>query len=288
VLESVQPDVHLVATLLALRAAIPEHSRETARAVVRKVVGQLEARLGMQTRQAVTGALHRAGRSRRPRGGDIDWNRTILANLKRYQPEHRTVIPEVLVGYGRRTPRVVRDVIVAVDQSGSMASSVVYASVFASVLASVRSLATRVIVFDTEVVDLTDHVDDPVDLLFGVQLGGGTDINRAVAYCAEQVRQPRATILVLISDLFEGGDAAEMVARLAALHGDGVQVVALLALADDGAPAYDHELAGELAAFGVPVFACTPDQFPDLMATAIERRDIATWAAGHEITLAQP
>ena len=130
-LGAVQPDIHLVGTLLALRRAIPEHSRETARAVVRSVTDALEARLAAPTRQAVSGALHRAARTRRPRPGDIDWNRTVAANLRHYRPELGTVIPERLVGYGRRSPQVVREVILCVDQSGSMAASVVYASVLA-------------------------------------------------------------------------------------------------------------------------------------------------------------
>jgi len=216
-LGAVQPDIHLVSSLLALRRAIPEHSRETARAVVRSVTDQLEARLAAPTRQAVTGALHRAARTRRPRAGDIDWGRTVAANLRHYQPELGTVIPERLVGYGRRSPQMLREVILCLDQSGSMAASVVYASVFGAVLASVRSLSTRLVVFDTAVVDLTDELDDPVDVLFGVQLGGGTDINQALAYCEGLIEQPADTILVLISDLYEGGIAEEMVQRAAAV-----------------------------------------------------------------------
>ena len=287
-LESVQPDVHLVGTLLSLNKAIPERSRETARAVVRKVVGELEKRLAQPTRQAVTGALHRANRTSRPRPSDIDWNRTILANLRHYQPEHRTVVPERLVGYGRRLPQVSRRIVLCLDQSGSMASSVVYASVFAAVLASVRSLRTQVIAFDTAVADLTESVSDPVELLFGVQLGGGTDINAALAYCQGRIEAPRDTVLVLISDLFEGGDEQEMLQRAAALKADGVQVVCLLALDDEGAPSYDHDNAVALAELGLPAFACTPDRFPDLMAAAIGRQDLAGWAAAHDIPVAAP
>ena len=287
-LESVQPDVHLVGTLLSLNKAIPERSRETARAVVRKVVGELEKRLAQPTRQAVTGALHRANRTSRPRPSDIDWNRTILANLRHYQPEHRTVVPERLVGYGRRLPQVSRRIVLCLDQSGSMASSVVYASVFAAVLASVRSLRTQVIAFDTAVADLTESVSDPVELLFGVQLGGGTDINAALAYCQGRIEAPRDTVLVLISDLFEGGDEQEMLQRAAALKADGVQVVCLLALDDEGAPSYDHDNAVALAELGIPAFACTPDRFPDLMAAAIGRQDLAGWAAAHDIPVAAP
>ena len=287
-LESVQPDVHLVGTLLALNRAIPDRSRETARSVVRQVVEQLERRLGQPTRQAVSGALQRAARTRRPRPSDIDWNRTILANLRHYQPSLRTVVPERLVGRGRRLPQVTREVVLCLDQSGSMASSVVYAGVFAAVLASVRSLRTRVIAFDTAVVDLTGHLHDPVDLLFGVQLGGGTDIDAALAYCQTVVPRPRDTVLVLVSDLFEGGDRQSMLARARALADAGVRVVALLALSDDGAPAYDHDNAAALAELGIPAFACTPDRFPDLMAHAIEGRSLAEWASANDVALASP
>jgi Mg-chelatase subunit ChlD len=287
-LGAVQPDIHLVGTLLALQRAIPEHSRETARAVVRSVTDQLEARLAAPTRQAVTGALHRAARIRRPRAGDIDWGRTVAANLRHYQPDLGTVIPERLVGYGRRSQQVQREIILCLDQSGSMAASVVYASVFGAVLASVRSLATRLVVFDTAVADLTEELDDPVDILFGVQLGGGTDIAGALTYCATRVTRPRDTVLVLVSDLFEGGDPEEMLRVAASLVGAGVTVVALLALSDDGAPAYDHDHAAAFAALGIPAFACTPDLFPDLMAAAIERRDLQSWTAAHGLHTAAP
>jgi Mg-chelatase subunit ChlD len=287
-LGAVQPDIHLVGTLLGLQRAIPEHSRETARAVVRSVTDQLEARLAAPTRQAVTGALHRAARTRRPKAGDIDWGRTVAANLRHYQPELGTVIPERLVGYGRRSPQVLREVILCLDQSGSMAASVVYASVFGAVLASVRSLSTRLVVFDTAVVDLTDDLDDPVDVLFGVQLGGGTDIAGALSYCAARVTRPRDTVLVLVSDLFEGGDPEEMLRVAASLVASGVTVVALLALSDDGAPAYDHDHAAAFADLGIPAFACTPDLFPDLMAAAIERRDLQSWTAAQGLHTAAP
>jgi Mg-chelatase subunit ChlD len=276
-LETVQPDVHLVATLVGLKAAIPQASRETARMVVRKVVDQLEARLAAATRTAVSGALHRAQRTRRPQAGDIDWNRTIAANLKHYQPEYRTVIPERLIGFGRRTPTAQRDLILAIDQSGSMAASVVYASVFAAVLASMRTIRTRLVAFDTAVVDLSEELDDPVDLLFGIQLGGGTDIAGALAYCQELIERPADTIVVLLSDLYEGGVRDELLARVAAMVADGVQVIALLALSDEGAPSYDSDNAAALTGLGVPTFACTPDVFPELMAAAIERRDLVTW-----------
>ena len=277
-LASIEPDVHLVGTLLSLNKVMPETTKATARQVVAQVVTEVERRIAQRTRSAVAGALNRAARTRRPKLRDIDWNRTIGANLTRYLPEYRTVVPERLVGYGRRQQVVARDVVLAVDQSGSMASSVVYASVFGAVLASIRALNTSLVVFDTAVVDLTSQLSDPVEVLFGTQLGGGTDINKAIAYSQTLITRPRDSIFVLVSDLIEGGVREQMLARIAALTSAGVQVVVLLALSDDGAPSFDRENAGALAALGVPAFACTPDEFPDLLAVAIDGGDVAAWA----------
>ncbi len=281
-LSAVEPDVHLVGTLLSLNSVMPDKTRDLARQVVRQVVDDLEKRVAQKARAAVTGALNRASRIERPRHGDIDWNRTIRANLRHYQTEYRTIVPERLIGYGRRGNAVQRDVILCVDQSGSMASSVVYSGVFASVLASLRTLRTSLVVFDTSVVDLTEHLSDPVEVLFGTQLGGGTDINRAIAYSQRLVTRPRETIFVLVSDLYEGGVRDEMLRRVSDLVGAGVQVVALLALSDDGAPSYDHDNAAALGSLGVPAFACTPDVFPELMAAAIQRQDLRAFAEREE------
>ncbi|QWC86978.1 VWA domain-containing protein [Nocardioidaceae bacterium] len=288
-MEAVQPDIGMVTTLLSLNQVIPEASREAARSVVRAVTEQLEERLRAKVVQAVTGALQRSARTRRPRRpGDIDWGRTVAANLRHYQPSHRTVVPERLVGYARRTPRVERDVIVCLDQSASMGESVVFGSVFGAVMASIGSLTTRLVAFDTSVVDLTDELDDPVEVLFGVQLGGGTDIGRALTYCEGLVERPEDTVLVLISDLMEGGTPGVLTSRVKALVESGVTVVALLALSDAGAPAYDPAMAALLAAAGVPTFSCAPDAFPDLMAAAVERRDVAQWASSRGFAVAQP
>ncbi|MFF3258492.1 VWA domain-containing protein [Streptomyces sp. NPDC002932] len=281
-LEAVEADVHLVGTLLSLNKVMPETTKETARAVVRKVVEKLESRLATRTRTALTGALDRSAKVTRPRHHDIDWDRTIRANLKNYltlpgedgAAGTGTVVPERLIGYGRAAQSVKKDVILCIDQSGSMAASVVYASVFGAVLASMRALRTRLVVFDTAVVDLTDQLDDPVDVLFGTQLGGGTDINRALAYCQSRITRPADTVVVLISDLYEGGIRDEMLKRVAAMKASGVRFVTLLALSDEGAPAYDRDHAAALAALGAPAFACTPDLFPEVMAAAIEKRPL--------------
>ncbi len=260
-LEAIEPDIHMVANLVSLSQVMPSQTKETARIVVRRVVEELQRQLEQPMRQAVMGSLNRSIRNRRPRHSEIDWNRTIRANLKHYQPQYKTIIPETRIGFGRKQSSL-RDIILCVDQSGSMATSVVYASIFSAVLASLPAVATKMVVFDTAVVDLSDLLQDPVDVLFGTQLGGGTDINRALSYCQGLVRQPQDTILVLISDLYEGGNNAAMLKRVVSLVGSGVQVIALLALNDDGTPCYDHRNSQAFAAMGIPTFSCTPDLFP--------------------------
>lgn len=283
-LEAIDADVHLIGTLLSLKNVIPKKTKETARRVVRKVVDELERRLRNPMTEAVRGALNKATRTHRPRAGEIDWHRTIRKNLHNYIPERGTIIAERLVGYGRKRSSL-RDIILCIDQSGSMATSIVYSSVFGAVLASLRAVTTKMVVFDTEVVDLTEHLQDPVDVLFGTQLGGGTDINRAVGYCQRLITRPSQTIFVLISDLIEGGVEEQLLRRTAEIIGAGTTMICLLALSDGGSPCYDEGLAAKMSSLGAPAFACTPDLFPDLMAAAIQKRDIATWAARHDIVV---
>lgn len=277
-LETVVPDVHLVATLMSLSRVIPEKNKEMARQVVRKVVDELLRKLSAPTQQAVTGALNRSARRRNPRYNEIDWKTTITKNLKNYQPEYKTIIPEVRIGYGRKR-KAMKDIILCLDQSGSMGTSVIYSGIFGSVLASIPAVNTRMVVFDTAVVDLTDDLQDPVDLLFGVQLGGGTDIARALTYCQGVITRPQDTVLVLVTDLYEGGDPREMRKKFVSLVNSGVQLIVLPALNDDGAPSYDKNHAEFLANIGVPTFACTPDKFPDLMAAALSKQDIGIWVS---------
>jgi uncharacterized protein with von Willebrand factor type A (vWA) domain len=282
-LQAVEADVHLVANLLSLSSVMPAKTKETARLVVGKVVEELLRKLQNPMQQAVSGSLNRSTRNRRPRHTEIDWNRTIRANLRHYQPAYRTIIPQTRIGYGRRRSAL-KNIILCVDQSGSMATSVIYASIFAAVLASIPAVKTQMVVFDTAVVDLTEMLQDPVEVLFGTQLGGGTDINRALNYCHSLVHQPQETILVLISDLYEGGNQTEMRKRAAAIGASGVQLITLLALNDDGAPCFDRDNASFFASLGSPAFACTPDRFPDLMAAALSRQDLSLWAAQAGLT----
>lgn len=276
ILEQVEANINLVATIISLQRLMPTETRHTARRVVNELVEALMKKWRAPMQQAVTGALNRAVRNPRPKHNEIDWNRTIRANLKHYQADYKTIVPEKLIGYGHKKSTL-KDIILCVDQSGSMGSSVVYSSIFGAVLASLPALKTHFIPFDTAVVDLTAELDDPVDLLFATQLGGGTFIGKALTYCQGKITRPQQTTLVLITDLFEGGPREVMYTRMQALIDSGVQVIILLALNDSGSPGYSHEDARLTANMGIPTFACTPDLFPDLMATALSGHDIQAW-----------
>lgn len=277
-LEAIEADIHLVGTLLSLNNIIPAKTKETARIVVRKVVEEIRKKIENPLRVAVKGALSQSVRNRNPKYKEINWDKTIKVNLKHYQPKYKTIIPHQLIGMGRKG-NALKEIILCVDQSGSMASSVVYSSVFGAVLASLATIRTQMIVFDTAVADLTKDLKDPVDLLFGTQLGGGTDINKALAYVQKTITRPSDTILVLISDLYEGGNERELLQRANALKKSGVNFITLLALSDDGAPIYDKNIAAKFSALQIPVFACTPDKFADLMGAAINKKDVYQWYA---------
>jgi hypothetical protein len=278
-LKTVQPNVQLVGTLMSLKGQIPEKAKDAARMVVRNVVEQIKLALEQRIRQAVLGVLNRREHSPLPSASSIDWKWTIGRNLKNYRPEYKTVIPERVWFYSRTKRSSKWTVIVDMDQSGSMATSVVYGAVMGSILASLPALRTRVVAFDTEVVDLTEQCgSDPVEMLFGVQLGGGTDINKSVSYCEQFIEEPRNTLLFLITDLFEGGNQEQLVRRLGEMVAAGVRVVCLLALNDAGSPCFDEGLARKLAALGIPCFACTPRRLPELLEGALRGANLMSLA----------
>lgn len=285
ILAKAEPDVNLVATLMQLGKLIPAKTKDTARRVIQKVVDDLMRKLEQKTVNALKGALDKSARRHNPRHSDINWSATIKRNLKHYQPNYKTIIPETLIGYGRKSRQSLKDIILCIDQSGSMGTSIVYSGIFGAVMASLPNVKTSMILFDTEIADLTQDLQDPVDILFGVQMGGGTDINKAIGYCQELVRQPNDTIFVLITDLYEGGNQEQMLKRAKELVDSGVQVICLLALNDQGSPSYDKQNAKYLADMNIPVFACTPDKFPDLMAAAIQKQDLHHWVGNEGMVL---
>ena len=273
-LDTLEPDLNLASTLLMLKDQIPKKSKEAARAFIRRIVEEINRLLENDMRRAVTAALNRRAHSPLPAAAALDFPYTIRRNLKNYNKELGAILPE-RVWFFDRASRVNRwHVILDIDQSGSMGQSILYSSVMACVLASMSAVRTSVVAFDTQIMDLTPLCADPVDLLFGFQMGGGTDIAKSVAYCQGLVEAPAKTLFFLISDLYEGGNRAALLRRVEELKESGARVVVLLAIADGGKPFYDPETARRIAAIGIPCFACAPERLPELLERCLKGQSL--------------
>jgi hypothetical protein len=274
-LSKVKPDLSIVSTLLALKNQIPKKSKEQARALVKTLVDGILKEMEHDLKRAVTGALNRKKHSPIPSLPNTDWKLTIRKNLKNYDIEKKRIVPEKFYFFENRHVNKDWRIILDMDQSGSMADSIIYASIMGSVFASLPALDTRIVAFDTEVADLTESCgSDPVEILFGVQLGGGTDINKSLKYCSQFIDNPKKTVFILISDLYEGGVEAGLLRQLKEMRESGVTVLVLLALSDRGVPSYDEALAKKIANLGIPSFGCTPSKLPELMGGALRGDDL--------------
>ena len=278
-LENLEPDVSLASTILLHKDQIPKQSKESVRVFIRKIVEEIHKLLEQDIRRAVTAAVNRRRHSPIPSASALDYKTTISRNLKNYRPELKTIVPERFFFFDRTSTTAANKwtVILDIDQSGSMGESVIYSSVMSCILASMSSLKTRIVAFDTSIVDLTEKSGDPVDLLFGFQLGGGTDIDKSVAYCRQFVENPAKTIFFLITDLDEGGNRAALLRRLEEMKASGITVICLLALADGGRPYYDAQMAQRVAGLGIPCFACNPERLPQLLERAFRGQDLAAF-----------
>jgi hypothetical protein len=270
-----EKNVALAATLVAAKDLVPEQAKDLARQIVGEIVEQVRKKLETSVRTSLLGAVRRGTHSPLKIAKNLDYKRTIERNLRGWDSKRQRLVPEHLYFWSNQRRRHEWDVALVIDQSGSMAESVVYASVMGAIFASLDVLRTKLLVFDTEVVDLTPVLSDPVELLFSTQLGGGTDINRAVAYAAEHfIERPERTIFLLITDLYEGGDGEALLARLRALVESKVKVVCILALSDGGQPSYDHARAQQLMALGIPCFGATPDLLASVMERIMKGQDL--------------
>lgn len=266
VLARIEPNPTLLRAVLRTKHLMNPEVLRLARRIVETVVRELMKKLAPEVRQAFSGT-----RSRRPsrfrQARDFDFHRTIRANLAHYQPEER----RILIEQPKFVSRIRRhldqwQLVLIVDQSGSMAGSVIHSAVTAACLWNLPGLKTHLIAFDSEVVDLTADVADPVELLLKVQLGGGTDIAKAVDYGASLIENPRRTILAVITDFYEGGDEYRLVRTVARLAEQGTQVLGLAALDEEANPAYDRALAQRLADAGAHVGAMTPGELAAFVA----------------------
>jgi hypothetical protein len=276
VMASVEPSVDLAATVLAMKNMVPEKAKATARELVKRVVDDVRKQLESQFTQAIRGALMRNRHSPFRSLPNLDWPRTIRRNIRNYQPELGTIIPEHLSFFSRQQRQNQWNIIIAMDQSGSMASSLIYGGIMGSILASIGAVETHVVAFnDSEVVDLTEHCSDPVDLLFGVQLGGAEDYWKATCYCERFMHTPAKTLYVLLADLHDTSpNTARFVKKMEFLLESGIKAIGLLAISDQGTPSHNEELANKLASLGMPCFACTPNHLPELLAGVLRGHDL--------------
>ena len=269
VLESVVPDIQLAQTILSLKEAIPDQAKSTARAVIERMAAQLQQKLQLPIHRAARKGIHRFQREQYKNNKMLDWPRTIRYNLKNYNPESGQIIPEKIFGYNSRK-HALREIYILMDQSGSMASSLVYTGIIASLLHQLPALETHLFLFDTQVVDMTGLLHDPVELLFGVQLGGGTDIRKTLAYTRQQMRKPKDSVLFLISDLYDSAPDRHLIDSIFQIHDDGVKIVVIPSLSDEGKADFNKYVTDEIAEKGILTISCTPDKFcevlPDILA----------------------
>lgn len=279
-LENTEPDTNLAATILMLKDQIPKRSKDSVREFIKKIVEQINQLLEQDIRRAVTAAVNKRKHSPIPSAAALDFKTTIARNLKHYDPELKTVVPEHFYFFDRTSTTAANKwtIILDIDQSGSMGESVIYSSIISCILASMSSIKTHIVAFDTNIVDLTEKSSDPVDLLFGFQLGGGTDINKSVAYCGQFIENPSKTLFFLISDLEEGGNRAALLRRIEDMKASGVTIISLLALADGGRPYCDEQMAQKIANLGIPCFACSPQLLPELLEKALKGQDLSSLA----------
>jgi hypothetical protein len=262
-LEKIEPSVNLVAAILQLQHLIPDKTKTIARSLVQKLVDEIEKKLRTKIQFAVQTATKQYSKPASPANTNIDWKKTIYRNLKNYRPEIPAIIPNQWFGYkkGYKLPQII-----LLDKSESMINSMIYAAIISSILATLKSVRTHLIYFDTEVTDLTGKFLDPVDIMFSVPCGGGTDIALAMKYAYQKIQNQDQCLIFLISDLYEYGNKNELLQYCQKIKDMKVQLISLLSLNDEGTPEYDIQIAKSFSAMEIPCFACSPDKFPELIA----------------------
>jgi len=268
-LAKLQPNEDLLRLLLQFKGRLPAHTRDAVRRIVSAVVDQLKARLEAEVRRAFAGRLNRSRHSRFAASRNFDPKGTLARNLRHYDPVRKAVVVSRPLFFERNTRRLPWDVILCVDQSGSMVDSVIHSAVMASILAGLPVVRVKLVVFDTAIVDLTGVADDPVETLMSVQLGGGTNIGRALAYCERLIETPNRTVLTLVSDFAEGSTPIDLLAVTKRLAEARVRLLGLAALDSQAVPAYDRGMADRLAACGMQIAALTPRAFADWLVAVI-------------------
>jgi Mg-chelatase subunit ChlD len=269
ILRRLEPSFDLVKMLLMFRGHLKGEVLNEARRVIRSVIEELKQRLITEVRRAFSGSRNRFQHSNLKMAQNLDWRGTIRKNLKNFDIERKQIVVEQVLFFSRIQRRLPWRIILCVDQSGSMASSVIYSAVMAGILSGLPLIEVKLVVFDTSVVDLSSHIDDPVELLMSVQLGGGTNIGQAMQYCEQLIEDPHRSIVVLISDFCEGASPRPLISSCQRLREGGVKLLGLAALDENANAGYDVEMAEMLAAVGMDIAALTPKHLAEWLAKRI-------------------
>ena len=269
VLQDLEPSPALVRTLLSFKdradPALQQDLRRIAGAVIEEIMQKLRAKLV----QALSGRRNRHQRSPMRSAANFDARGTIRANLAHWDTANEVLVAERLRFMSRQKRRLDWTIILCVDQSGSMTDSLIFAALMAAILAGLPGLQVKMVLFDTSVVDVTGQLDDPLGLLLSVQLGGGTDIGKAVTYCEGLVQQPNRTVLALVTDFDEGARPRPLLSAVARLNEARVRLLGITALDDSGRAYFNRDMAGQLVALGMQVASLTPDAFADWLAEVL-------------------
>jgi uncharacterized protein with von Willebrand factor type A (vWA) domain len=271
VLARLEPSQELLATLLSLKGQLDPRVLGEVRRIVRRVVDDLRRRLETEVRRSLAGRLNQHRHSPVPLSTSFDPRGTVRANLRNFDVERQQIVVAAPKFFERNTRRIPWEVVLVVDQSGSMVGSVIHSAVMAGILAGLPSYRLKLVVFDTSVVDLTDLAGDPVELLMTVQLGGGTDIAQAVRYAEQVIEHPHRAVVVLVTDFCEGGSPAALVGAVRRLVEARVTTIGLASLDGTAHPYYDKQMAGSLADVGMEIAALTPGQLAEWLARVTAR-----------------
>jgi len=269
ILRRLEPNFDLLKMLLTFRGHLKGEVLNEARRVIRNVVEEIKQRLATEVRRAFSGRRNRFQHSNLKMAQNLDWRGTIRKNLKNFDRQRQQIAVEQVLFFSRIQRRLPWRIILCVDQSGSMAGSVIYSAVMAGILSGLPLIDVKLIAFDTAVVDLSGYVEDPVELLMNVQLGGGTNIGQAMQYCEQLIEDPHRSIVVLISDFCEGAAPRSLLAACQRFREGGVKLLGLAALDENASPSYDVQMAEMLAAEGMDIAALTPKHFAEWLAKTI-------------------
>lgn len=269
-LEKIEPNISLVATILQMQDLLPEKTRIVAKDIVRKLVNEIERKLKTQVLKSFSKYNKGISKKGDPQKGKIDWNKTISKNLKNYQSDYQTIIPDNF--YISKNKNQLKEIFLIIDTSESMIESAIYSGIIGSVLASLNSIKTHLIFFNDEVMDLTDQYQDPTDLIFSIPIGGGTDIASAVQYCLQKVKQLSSAYMFLISDMDEYGSKSQLLRNISHILQNNGKILGIFGLDLEGKHVVNQDMAKQLVDIGLKCISCSPDRFPDILIEFISER----------------